>query len=295
MLTIDGLSKRYGDVQALDSASFVVPPGRIVGFLGPNGAGKTTAMRCVFGLATPDTGEVLWNGRSIGPAERKRFGYMPEERGLYPKMRIFDQIRYFGELSGLSGSEAKKRTEYWLERVGLSDRSKAKLDELSHGNQQRVQLVAALVGDPVLLVLDEPFAGLDPIGIDTMAVLLDDLASSGVGIVFSSHQLDLVEDICEDVVIIDQGQVVLAGSVADLRGSSKQVRVEASVDGAPWVPTSGAYVKSVRDVRGGVFVVSDELRMDDVLSDAAASGRVTSFSYGPPHLSDLFRDAVSHG
>lgn len=294
MLTFDSLSKRYGEVQALDNASFVAPPGRIVGFLGPNGAGKTTAMRCVFGLATPDSGDVLWSGHPVTPEERRRFGYMPEERGLYPKMKIVDQVRYFGELAGLSGSEAKLRAHHWLERVGLAERSSAKLDELSHGNQQRVQLITALVGDPTLLVLDEPFAGLDPIGIDTMSALLGELAGEGVGIVFSSHQLDLVEDVCEDVVIIDQGSVVLAGAVGDLRGSSKKIRVEATVDGVPWSPVSGAYVASARNVHGGAFVVSDELRMDDVLADAESAGHVTSFSYGPPHLSDLFRDAVNH-
>lgn len=294
MLTIDALSKRYGELQALDAASFVVPPGRIVGFLGPNGAGKTTAMRCVFGLATPDSGAVRWEGRLAGPEDRLRFGYMPEERGLYPKMRVADQLQYFGQLAGLNRTEARSRTTHWLERVGLADRAASKLDELSHGNQQRVQLIVALVGNPALLVLDEPFAGLDPIGIDTMAELLGELADSGVGIVFSSHQLDLVEDVCEDVVIINEGRVVLAGAVTDLRGRSKQVRVEATVDGVPWVPRSAEYAAIARDVRGGAFVVSEAMRMEDVLADAESAGQVSSFSYGPPRLSDLFREAVTH-
>jgi len=293
MLTIDALSKRYGDLQALDAASFVVPPGRIVGFLGPNGAGKTTAMRCVFGLASPDSGAVRWEGHLAGPADRLRFGYMPEERGLYPKMKVADQLQYFGQLAGLGRTEARSKSMHWLERVGLADRATSKLDELSHGNQQRVQLIAALVGDPALLVLDEPFAGLDPIGIDTMAELLGELADGGVGIVFSSHQLDLVEDVCEDVVIINEGRVVLAGAVTDLRIRSKQVRVEATVDGVPWVPGSAEYAAIARDVRGGAFVVSETMRMEDVLADAESAGDVSSFSYGPPHLSDLFREAVA--
>ncbi|HXJ66151.1 MAG TPA: ATP-binding cassette domain-containing protein, partial [Actinomycetota bacterium] len=167
MLEIRDLFKHYGDVVALDGASFSVAPGRIVGFLGPNGAGKTTTMRTIFGLARPDRGEVRWRGRPVGPGERAHFGYMPEERGLYPKMQVGEQLSYFAKLSGMNGDAAKEATAGWLGRLGLGDRSGARLEELSHGNQQRIQLATALVHDPELAVLDEPFSGLDPLGVES--------------------------------------------------------------------------------------------------------------------------------
>ena len=200
MLEIRDLSKRYGSVVALDGTSFRVAPGRIVGFLGPNGAGKTTTMRAIFGLVRPDHGEVRWRGKPIGPEVRARFGYMPEERGLYPKMKVGDQLSYFARLSGLTATAAKEATAAWLQRLGLADRHGARLEELSHGNQQRVQLAAALVHDPELAVLDEPFSGLDPLGVEALGEMLVQTAATGVAVVFSSHQLDLVEDICQDVV-----------------------------------------------------------------------------------------------
>lgn len=294
MLSFVGLTKRYGDVVALDQATFEAPAGRIVGFLGPNGAGKTTAMRCVFGLAQPDEGAVTWDGRPVDEADRLSFGYMPEERGMYPKMRLNDQLVYFGRLAGLSPSDANEQAGYWLSRLGLADRAGSKVDELSHGNQQRMQLAVAVVGHPKLLILDEPFAGLDPLGVETMADLLGELAMAGTGILFSSHQLDLVEDICEDVVIINQGRVVLAGNVEGLRSQSDHIRVEVTVDGHPWTPDSPEYVPASRSVRGGSFIVGHHMTMEQVKADAERSGSVSQFSYGPPHLSDLFRSAVNH-
>ena len=211
MLEVNDLAKRYGRVVALDGATFTARPGRIVGFLGPNGAGKTTTMRCIFGLARPDRGEVHWNGALVDREARLRFGYMPEQRGLYPRMRVGEQLSYFAQQHGLRGRAADAAATRWLERMGLGDRAKSKLEELSHGNQQRVQLAVALVHDPELLVLDEPFSGLDPIGIATMTEVVNERARAGVGVVFCSHQLDLVEDVCEDVVIIAKGRIVAAG------------------------------------------------------------------------------------
>ena len=212
MLEIIDLAKRYGNVVALDGATFTARPGRIVGFLGPNGAGKTTTMRCIFGLARSDRGEVRWAGRPVDRVTRLRFGYMPEQRGLYPRMRVGEQLSYFGQQHGLSGKAADAAARRWLERLGLADREKSKLEELSHGNQQRIQLATALVHDPELLVLDEPFSGLDPLGTATMTEVVRERAAAGVGVLFSSHQLDLVEDVCEDVVIIARGRIVGVGA-----------------------------------------------------------------------------------
>ena len=220
VLEIRELHKRYGEVVALDGAAFVVSPGRILGFLGPNGAGKTTTMRVVFGLVDPDAGDVTWSGNTITDADRRRFGYMPEERGLYPKMEVRDQVVHFGRLSGMGSQSAVAATDRWLGLLGIDDRAESKVEELSHGNQQRVQLAAALVHDPVVLVLDEPFAGLDPLGVDALSATLQDLADNGTAIMFSSHQLDLVEDVSQDVAIIDRGRVVLSGVLDDLKAAS---------------------------------------------------------------------------
>ncbi len=284
-LSLDALSKRYGDVIALDDAGFDVPPGRIVGFLGPNGAGKTTAMRCIFGLVEPDAGSVMWNGRPVGARERLRFGYMPEERGLYPKMRIEEQLAYFARLSGLDRADAAAAAAQWLERLGLGDRGRARLEELSHGNQQRVQLAAALVHDPAVAVLDEPFAGLDPLAIETLAATLRQLAAQGVGIVFSSHQLDLVEDVCEDVVIIDHGAVVLSGELRRLRAQSAVRHLVVEVDERPW-PGDGD------DGGDGRHLVDRDVDLAAILAQARAAGTVTRFTFEAPRLSDLFAEAV---
>ncbi len=292
MLTIGSLSKRYGDVVALDDASFEVRPGRIVGFLGPNGAGKTTTMRCVFGLATPDAGEISWKGHPVGHHDRLRFGYMPEERGLYPRMRVGEQLAYFGVLSGLSRSHAQQAADDWLGTLGLSERAGARLEELSHGNQQRVQVATALLHEPELLVLDEPFSGLDPLGIEAMSALLVQQSQRGVAILFSSHQLDLVEDICEDVVIIDHGKVVLDGEVDQLRAETDKIRLEVVVDGEAWIPGFDGLIEIGGDHRHASFLADRDVRIEEILERAATEGSVTSLSYGPPHLSDLFREAV---
>ena len=179
MLGFDGVTKRFGSLTALDGCTFAARPGRLTGFLGPNGAGKTTAMRAVFGLVELDAGTIRWRGMPVSAAERARFGYMPEERGLYPRMRVRDQLVYLGQLCGRGAKDTGRSVDGWLERLGLADRAADRLDALSHGNQQRVQLIAALVGDPVLLVLDEPFAGLDPIAMDAMGALLSEVAAGG--------------------------------------------------------------------------------------------------------------------
>ena len=214
MLELDGLDKRYGDVVALDDATFRVRRGRILGFLGPNGAGKTTAMRSVFGLVALDGGEIRWDGATVEPSMRSTFGYMPEQRGLYPKMRAVDQLTWLGRLRGMTAADARSASLLWLERLGLGDRTRERIERLSHGNQQRAQLAASLVHDPELLVLDEPFSGLDPMGADAMATILRDRAAAGAAVVFSSHQLDVVEDLCEDLAVIAGGRIVLEGTTS---------------------------------------------------------------------------------
>jgi ABC-2 type transport system ATP-binding protein len=294
MLEIKDLSKRYGDIVALDGASFTAQPGRIVGFLGPNGAGKTTTMRCIFGLATPDRGETLWHGQPITRETRLRFGYMPEQRGLYPRMRVGEQLSYFAQHHGMSGKDADAATARWLERLGLGDRLKDKLEALSHGNQQRVQLGAALVHDPELLVLDEPFSGLDPIGIATMTEILRERAAAGVGVVFSSHQLDLVEDVCEDVVIIARGRIVAHGPIDDLRAASGRRHLEVEVEGAGASWLNGRDGATLVEQKGDLvrLLVPVDADLSGLLAAASAAGPVRRFAFQPPSLSELFMEAV---
>jgi len=294
MLEIKDLSKRYGEVVALDGATFSAQPGRIVGFLGPNGAGKTTTMRCIFGLARPDRGETLWKGKPIDRATRLRFGYMPEQRGLYPRMRVGEQLSYFAQHHGMSGKDAAAATSRWLERLGLGDRERDKLEFLSHGNQQRVQLGAALVHDPELLVLDEPFSGLDPLGIATMTEILRERAAAGVGVVFSSHQLDLVEDVCEDVVIIARGRIVAHGAIDELRAASERRHLDVEVVGAGAAWLDGHRGITVVDQKGDAvrLLVTSDANLNALLAAASAAGPVRRFSFQPPALSELFMEAV---
>jgi ABC-2 type transport system ATP-binding protein len=293
VLEISHLSKRYGDVVALDRASFTVPRGRIVGFLGPNGAGKTTAMRSVFGLVRPDDGTITWNDQPIGSEERLRFGYMPEERGLYPRMRLAEQLAYFGRLSGMAKSDAAGAAGWWLGRLGLGDRADSRLEQLSHGNQQRVQLAAALIHEPELAVLDEPFAGLDPLGVDSMGALMASIAETGTSILFSSHQLDLVEDVCQDVVIINRGRVVLAGEVHELRSSSPIRRLELWVDEHPWHGWGEGTVTAANGRLAPYMLVSSETDVSEIVAKARTEGDITRLLFEPPRLSDLFREAVT--
>ena len=294
MLGFDGATKRFGSLTALDRCTFAARPGRLTGFLGPNGAGKTTAMRAVFGLVELDAGTVRWQGRPVTAAERVRFGYMPEERGLYPRMRVRDQLVYLGQLCGRAAKDVGRSVDGWLERLGLAGRAADRLDALSHGNQQRVQLIAALVGDPALLVLDEPFAGLDPIAMGAMGELLSDAAAGGATVLFSSHQLDLVEDLCQDVVIIDHGRVVLAGELAGLRAMVPQRSVDIRYRGtAPdWSGLAPVELVEARDGQARLRAGPDT-DLAAVLARAQDRADIVSFAYQPPTLSELFRQAVA--
>jgi ABC-2 type transport system ATP-binding protein len=294
LLEFDHATKRFGASAALDACTFEARPGRLTGFVGPNGAGKTTAMRSVFGLVDLDAGTVRWKGRPIGGAERARFGYMPEERGLYPTMRVRGQLAYLGRLCGLDGTDVFRGVDGWLERFGLADRANDRLDALSHGNQQRVQLIAALVNEPELLVLDEPFSGLDPIAIGAMGELLAELASAGATVLFSSHQLDLVQDLCEDVVIIDHGRVVMAGELEALRAAVPQRFVDVGFRGpAPdWSGLAAVEVVEASDSQVRLRVDRD-IDLAVVVAAVRGTAEVTSFAYQPPTLSELFRHAVA--
>jgi ABC-2 type transport system ATP-binding protein len=291
-LELENLTKSYGDLKALDGATFGLGAGEIFGFVGSNGAGKTTAMRIVLGVLASDAGEVRWNGRRITLDDRRRIGYMPEERGLYPRMRVGDQLEYLARLHGLSPSAARASAERWAETLGVAERMGDDVQKLSLGNQQRVQLAAALVHDPDLLVLDEPFSGLDPVAVDVMSVVLRERARAGVPVIFSSHQLDLVERLCDRVGIIKSGRMVAVGSIEELRTTDRPRWVVTGPPGPLWVPqVPGARVLTQDGDRTVVETANGDGQ--EVLRAALAAGPVHEFAPSRPSLTDLFRHVVA--
>ena len=278
----------------MNGLSFDVRPGEVFGFVGSNGAGKTTTMRIVLGVLLADSGRVLWGGAPIDFETRRRIGYMPEERGLYPKMRIAEQLTYMAQLHGTPDAEAVEATTRWLERLGLADRQKDEVQKLSHGNQQRVQLAAALVFDPIMLVLDEPFAGLDPEAVDSMSEVLHERAAKGVPVIFSSHQLDLVERICDRVAIIQRGHLVAYDSVDALRNAGPlRWWVDAPSAREGWTDgLAGVQVVRREDTRWLLELDAPD-RDQALLQAALATGAVRDFHRDLPTLLDIFREAMT--
>jgi ABC-2 type transport system ATP-binding protein len=296
VLELIGLRRSFDDVVALDDVSFAVPEGAIVGFVGPNGAGKTTAMRIALGVLEPDAGEVRWRGEPVDALARRRFGYMPEERGLYPKMRVREQLVYLARLHGLPPGHAARRADEIVATMGVEERAGDRVESLSLGNQQRVQLAAALVHEPDALVLDEPFSGLDPVGVDVLAgVLRRQAQNHGVPVVFSSHQLDLVERLCDAVVLIDRGRIVASGTIDELRASRARRLLRVEVVGAAdgWYDAlPGVTLESEAD-GAVVLLLDDDVDEQRVLDLARASGDVLHFTRVRPSLAELFREVVS--
>jgi len=293
MLDVQKIDKRFGDVKALDGVSLRVPKGGIIGFLGPNGSGKSTTMRAIMGLIAIDGGSITWDGQPIDAAVRRRFGYMPAERGMYPKMTVGDQIVYFARLAGLSLPDAERSASTWMERVDIAARRDDEVQALSSGNQQRVQLVIALVHDPELLILDEPFSGLDPVAVETMKSILLDQIERGTSVLFSSHQLDLVSDISHDVVIVDAGRIVLEGDVRDIRERSAfRYAAIGFADDTDWQPTSTETEIIERHPRSIRLRLPDSHDPSELLADANRVGRVVEFSFAPPDLSEVFLASI---
>ncbi|MBW4717101.1 ABC transporter ATP-binding protein [Saccharothrix obliqua] len=293
MLTVTSIGRSFGDHRVLDGVSFEVRSGRMTGFLGANGSGKTTTMRIVLGVLAAHSGTVTWRGEPITGAVRQRFGYMPEERGLYPKMGVAEQIAWLGRLHGLDTAAARRNTDRLLDQLELAHRAKDNLEELSLGNQQRAQVAAALVHDPELLILDEPFSGLDPIAVETVLGVLRDRAASGVPVLFSSHQLSVVERLCDDVVIISGGRIAAAGARDELRTRYGKPRYELVVAAdAGWVRDVPGI--SVSDVDGprAVFEVVAEGAEQTVLDAARHRGPVRGFTPVVPTLDEIFLEAI---
>ncbi len=295
-LVIEGLRKRFGDVQALDGISFAVERGQVFGFLGPNGAGKTTTMRIVLDILRPDEGSVAWDGRAAHLAPRRTWGYLPEDRGLYPRMKVLDQLVFFGALNGVPRHDAAARARHWLARFRIADYADRRAEQLSKGNQQKVQFIAAILHDPDVLLMDEPFSGLDPINVALLKDAFLDMRDRGKALVFSTHQMEQVEELCGTIAIIDRGRVLVAGETQEVRHAAGRRVVRLGVAGDPdlaWLDG----IPGVRITRPGLdyheLEVRDGADPEAILQAALARHEyVTRFEIADPSVEDIFIERV---
>lgn len=293
MLEITDVSRSFGTKQVLRDVTFTVDRGRMTGFVGANGAGKTTTMRIILGVLSRDSGTITLDGDPLSTADRRRFGYMPEERGLYPKMKVAEHIVYLARLHGLTPAAAQRNTMALLESLDLAERANTTVESLSLGNQQRAQIAAALVHDPDVLVLDEPFSGLDPFAVETVQGVLKDRAKSGVPVLFSSHQLDIVERLCDDLVVIANGEIRASGSTEKLRADHASSRFSLVLDApAEWVSAEPGISTSTIDGNSATFTAASADSAQAILNKALSRGRVLRFSPQEATLAQIFREVI---
>jgi ABC-2 type transport system ATP-binding protein len=295
-LIIDSISKRFGEVQALDGISLEIKPGEVFGFLGANGAGKTTAMRIVLDILRPDSGTITWNGRPNSEVPRQTWGYLPEERGLYAKMNVMEQLVFFGQLQGMSRKDARCEVEDWLARFRIPEYAGRRAEQLSKGNQQKIQFIAAILHDPQVLLMDEPFTGLDPVNAALLKEAFLEMKNRGKTLVFSTHQMETVQELCESIAILDRGRVVIGGTVREVRRSSGRQMVRLAVEGDPevaWLGTlDGVRVsKRVQDYTEVEVMAGQDPNL--ILTTALSRGcRVSHFEITQPSLEEIFIDHV---
>ena len=296
-LVVDSITKRFGDVVALDDASFTVEPGRIFGLLGANGAGKTTSMRIVLDILRADAGTVTWKGTENTALPRRMWGYLPEERGLYPRMKVGEQLRFFAALYGVSDADASREIDEWLERFRIPDYLDRKVEELSKGNQQKIQFIAAILHDPEVLIMDEPFTGLDPVNVRLLKEAFGEMRDRGKTLIFSTHQMEQVEELCESIAIVDQGRVVVSGAVRDVKRAMNRQVVRLATDGdghgVDWLGSvPGISVTAQREDYVELRVPSDR-DPEEILREALRRGdRVTLFEIAEPSLEEVFVEHV---
>jgi ABC-2 type transport system ATP-binding protein len=296
-LVVESITKRFGDVVALDDASFTIEPGRIFGLLGANGAGKTTAMRIVLDILRPDTGRVTWKGTENIALPRRTWGYLPEERGLYPKMKVGEQLRFFAALYGVPEADAREEIGDWLERFRIPDYLDRRVEELSKGNQQKIQFIAAILHDPEVLIMDEPFSGLDPVNVRLLKEAFLEMKGRGKTLIFSTHQMETVEELCESIAIVDRGRVIVSGSVRDVRRAMGRQVVRLATDGdengVGWVETiPGVSVTARREDYLELNVPADRDPASILRTAVERGERVTHFEIADPSLEEIFIEHV---
>jgi ABC-2 type transport system ATP-binding protein len=293
MLELHDINRSFGERHVLKDVAFTVEGGRMTGFVGGNGAGKTTSMRVILGVLAPDSGNVTLDGQPLTAVQRQNFGYMPEERGLYPKMKVGEQIAYLGRLHGMPSSVAKSAATDLLEKLGLGERTNDTVESLSLGNQQRAQIAAALVHDPEVLILDEPFSGLDPIAVEVVLNVLKDFANRGAPVLFSSHQLDIVERLCDDLIVIADGSIRAKGSREKLRAEHSTPRFEMQLTGdAGWLRDEPGVTVIEFDGGYAVFDVDSDATAQRVLATAVSASPVQKFAPLVPSLAQIFREVI---
>jgi len=296
-LVIESVTKRFGDVVALDDASFSVEPGRIFGLLGANGAGKTTCMRIVLDILRADSGRVTWKGVENKALPRRTWGYLPEERGLYPRMKVGEQLRFFAALYGVPDTTAREETSDWLERFRIPEYLDRRVEELSKGNQQKIQFIAAILHDPEVLIMDEPFSGLDPVNVRLLKEAFGEMKQRGKTLIFSTHQMETVEELCESIAILDHGRVVISGAVRDVKRAMgrRVVRLATEGDGhgVAWLAEfPGINVTAQREDYVELHVPADQ-DPEAILRTALSRGdRVTRFEIAEPSLEEIFIEHV---
>ena len=295
-LVVQNVTKRFRDVTAVHELSFSVGRGAMLGFLGPNGAGKTTTMRVILGIITPDAGSVLWDGVPLTTYGPRLFGYLPEERGLYPKMRLDEHLVFLGRLNGLSEAEARVKADHWIERFQLGEYRKKRIEELSKGNQQKVQTIGTLLHEPELLILDEPCSGLDPVNSELLKNVLLELNHQGTTVILSSHRMDQVEELCEEIVLIHRGHLVLEGNLRDIKRSMGRSVLRIAVEGRRdfWQDIPGLTLLAERPDYLE-FRLEPGLDPNQILAQAAGAGQVIRFELVEPSLHQIFVERVGVG
>jgi ABC-2 type transport system ATP-binding protein len=296
-LRVDGVSKRFGDFTAVDNLSFDVRSGRVFGFLGPNGAGKTTTIRMIVGITVPDEGNVELLGHRISPEIQNRIGYLPEERGLYKKMKIVDQLKYFAALKGVGGAEAEKRIDRWLERMQLSEWKKKKTTDLSKGMQQKIQFISTVLHDPDLLILDEPFSGLDPVNVEFMIDVLSEFKKKDKTVIFSTHLMETAERLCHDIILINKGKMVVGGSLRDVKAGYGDDLIALRASGGETVLANESLVSQVVEHADELEVhLADGVDPQLLLKALVDSGaEISKFEKVEPSLNDIFIQNVGGG
>jgi ABC-2 type transport system ATP-binding protein len=294
-VVLRNVTKRFGDFTAVSDLSLAVEPGSIFGLLGPNGAGKTTTIRMIVNIFAPDSGAVELFGTAITPATQDRIGYLPEERGLYKKMKVGDQLRFFAELKSVSGREADARIDRWLARLKLSEWKTSKTSELSKGMQQKVQFITSVLHKPDLLILDEPFSGLDPVNVELLKEIVLELKASGKTIIFSTHQMELAEKICDDICLINRSRKILQGSIREVKRASGRNAVGLRLEGGADVLADRSLVKSIERHSDGVEVLlADETNAQVLLKKLIEAGaKIERFEMIEPSLNNIFIEKVS--
>jgi ABC-2 type transport system ATP-binding protein len=292
-LSLNNVTKRFGNFTAVDNLSISIPEKEMFGFLGGNGAGKTTTFRMILGLLDPSGGTITWNGKKIDYSTSPEIGYLPEERGLYPKMKVNDQIIYLARLRGMDKKEADKELEYWLERFNVPEYKTKKVEELSKGNQQKIQLIASIIHKPKLLILDEPFSGLDPVNVELLKDAVAEIKESGTTIVFSSHRMEHVEELCENLCIMHKGTPVVHGGLKEIKRSfgKKNVTIHADYD-LSFLQSVRGVTKSKKTTEGIQLQVESEEIAQDVFNEVVKKGFVRKFELEEPSLNDIFIEKV---